>query len=130
MTSFLKHTVITSYSIHYTKLYENLNNVRDLIPDSENDKITLAVLFGEQMAKQYHYALLLLGWVAINIFFVFCFEPGFWLNLLLPGFWAHARFVHHRSGQLLDGGLKQLALFTFAFSRITSYNVCYTKLLR
>lgn len=96
----------------------NLNNVRDLIPDSENDKITLAVLFGEQMAKQYHYALLLLGWVAINIFFVFCFEPGFWLNLLLPGFWAHARFVHHRSGQLLDGGLKQLALFTFAFSVI------------
>ena len=81
--------VITSYSIHYTKLYDC----------SGSKEVSFQRLYG---------------------------DTRYYIQLSTQG--------KHRDAftltQIRGGGIDQTALLNSLISRITSYNVCYTKLLR
>ena len=83
-------SVITSYSIHYTKLYDEVVACADLNIDSAKEKASLY-----SIPKAYGSSEELIADPEIDIV----------LNLTIPA--VHAKI-----------------------NRITSYNVCYTKLLR
>ena len=97
--------VITSYSIHYTKLYDFPSLRQDLLLHSSTLLRNRATLAGNVVNASPigDATILLLG--AAAQFGIFATLIGAVLLNLLPG-------------------------FEFTIHRITSYNVCYTKLLR
>ena len=115
-------TVITSYSIHYTKLYEIIPVVTVEIPavpeDLEITKPLTAVL--SSMGVKY-----------LNLHQIRCTQfnrP----KLVRRGY----TFIHGPGVAVLETELAALELIRHTLDRniplprITSYNVCYTKLLR
>jgi len=101
----------------------NLNNMRDRIEDIKYNKKTLAVIFGSQGAKIYHYFLIngalisAITYVALNyhsdkqFLFLIAFIPLFH-NLVVV-----AKNIIHRD---LDSELKKVALSTFLFAILFS----------
>ena len=101
----------------------NLNNMRDRIEDIKHNKKTLAVKFGSQGAKIYHYILIngalisAITYVALNyhsdkqFLFLIAFIPLFH-NLIVV-----AKNIIHRD---LDKELKKVALSTFLFAILFS----------
>lgn len=101
----------------------NLNNMRDRIEDIKHNKKTLAVKFGSQGSKIYHYLLIngalisAIAYVALNYYsdkqfiFLIAFIPLFH-NLVIV-----ARNIIHRD---LDSELKKVALSTFLFAILFS----------
>ena len=101
MLSLSMHPVITSYSIHYTKLYE-----------SAMEKKTVAVVFGGQ-SSEHEVSRVSAQSVLENIN-----REKF--NVKMFGITKEGRWLEY-SGDITKIG---------SGDRITSYNVCYTKLLR
>ncbi len=101
----------------------NLNNMRDRIEDKKHNKITLAVTFGSQKAKIYHYVLIIIAFICalaytglnyINpkqFIFIIAFFP------LTHNIIVVARNIIHRE---LDSELKKVALSTFLFAVLFS----------
>lgn len=101
----------------------NLNNMRDRVEDIKHNKNTLAVKFGSQGAKIYHYALIgialisALTYVFLNysnpkqLIFLIAFIP------LVHNIVVVARNTNNRE---LDSELKKVALSTFLFAILFS----------
>lgn len=97
----------------------NLNNLRDRVSDQKVNKQTLVVKIGEQLAKRYHYYLLILAFLLALVYnflhynsskqflFIFAFIPVF--NHLLTVY-------KNKDATKLDPELKKLALSTFLFA--------------
>src|SRR5690606_2795648 len=98
----------------------NLNNMRDRLADAKANKITLAVLLGEQRVKVYHYALISIAFICAVVYFVV--KEDSWLEFL-PLLAFLPLFIHLQTVKkimaapfLLDPELKKVALSTFLFS--------------
>ncbi len=94
----------------------NLNNLRDYESDKKAHKNTLIVKMGFENGKNYHYTLLLTGFISMLVFVMFNF--GSWYHFLpLAAFvlvFVHIRKVKNTENPaLLDPELKKLALSTF-----------------
>ncbi len=100
----------------------NLNNMRDMEGDLEAGKFTLAARLGRRSARRYHYALVLVAFLAMVAYLSLTASPWpAWISLLpfLPLF-LHLRTVHHTTEpRNLDPELKKVALSTFALALIT-----------
>lgn len=97
----------------------NLNNLRDLIPDQQHGKKTMAVMLGEKRARIYHLLLIVLAMAGMLYFALGHFLLWQqWLFLLaFPLFVYHlVAFSKAKSPSELDPLLKQLALSTLALS--------------
>ena len=129
MFEYCLSVVITSYSIHYTKLYEGINTaivaagqgIGFAIP------INLARLIANQLMENGEVSR---GWLGVSIqamtpelaeSFGLDKVNGALVNRVFPGSPAAQAGVK-RGDILLSFAGKEI--------RITSYNVCYTKLLR
>ncbi len=94
----------------------NINNMRDLVPDSRAGKRTLAVKLGFDRARGYHYFLILASLFSLLLYSALTFKE---LNdlLYLPGLvplMLHLnRVMNNEQPSLLDPELKKLALNTF-----------------
>ena len=97
----------------------NLNNMRDLVNDKENNKTTIAVILGFTKAKYYHFGLLLTAIFSVvyfmskeaNTFWGFVFVP-----VLSPLFLHAIRILRTSENKELDSELKPVALTTFFLS--------------
>ena len=97
----------------------NLNNMRDLEPDSWAGKKTLAVILGASRARTYHYLLIILSFLCMLAFNSYHADNYVqWLNLL-----AYIPLAVHllKIGRVsdpsqLDPELKKIALSTFLLS--------------
>lgn len=97
----------------------NLNNMRDLVNDKENNKTTIAVILGFTKAKYYHFGLLLTAIFSVvyfmskeaNTFWGFVFVP-----VLFPLFLHAIRILRTSENKELDSELKPVALTTFFLS--------------
>ena len=107
ITANLMNIVITSYSIHYTKLYDEFC-IEDIIFDS---RVLLKCMFG---CSNYGY-----GHTCPS-------RTG----SLSP--WEYERvFKNYKKGIIIHSIDKKVSQdVSYEIDRITSYNVCYTKLLR
>ena len=111
--------VITSYSIHYTKLYELafLLYFRDWRP----------LIAAAGLIAVHH---LLFSYLQAANTGIIVFNSGNGIGLVL----LHAVFVVFEAGVLVYMAIKlrseAVEIAEVAEIRITSYNVCYTKLLR
>ena len=127
--------VITSYSIHYTKLYEDA--LLTLVPLGIITYVLLKLF--SQTFKKYTLGNLILSFSFIIIWAIVLWKvfreftaaetevPATWfgiLNSLFIIIFAPVFSKWWESKYNLSGPFK------FAVGRITSYNVCYTKLLR
>lgn len=97
----------------------NLNNMRDVVSDTNASKRTLVVMQGINFAKKYHFILLLLSLLfAITYSFIHYHSVKQFLFLLayIP-LTKHLIFVaRNKKSHLLDSQLKVVALSTFLFS--------------
>lgn len=94
----------------------NLNNLRDYKSDKKAHKNTLIVKMGFENGKNYHYILLLTGFISMLVFIMLNFES--WHHFLplaafVPVFVHIRKVVNTQSPALLDPELKKLALSTF-----------------
>ncbi len=97
----------------------NLNNMRDLVNDKENNKTTIAVILGFTKAKYYHFGLLLTAIFSVvyfmskeaNTFWGFVFVP-----VLFPLFLHAIRILRTSENKELESELKPVALTTFFLS--------------
>ena len=97
----------------------NLNNMRDRISDAKAGKITLVVKMGGELAKKYHTALIVLGWLTAFVFELINFKTPlqFLFVLSAPLFWKNVLAVWKiNDPKDFDPLLKQLAIATFIFS--------------
>lgn len=97
----------------------NLNNLRDYETDKAVGKNTIVVKLGIKKAKQYHYALLILGMLT-SIIYALIFANNI-LNLLygivfLPLLINIKTVQQNKEPSKLDGELKKVALSTFLFA--------------
>ena len=95
----------------------NVNNIRDMKTDAEN-RVTVAIRLGEQMAKIYQTVLIVLGWAAM---IAFCclriFDPWHYMFVItLPLYVIHLAGVWKRHDKELDPMLPLLVMSTFAFA--------------
>ena len=106
----------------------NLNNLRDVVSDKKHGKITLVVKMGFGNGKKYHYALLLLSFISMLIFYLLTFQGYFKLIFLaayIPIF-IHLKKVYKTKLPVeLDTELKKLALSTFLLSLLFYIAVNY-----
>ena len=114
--------VITSYSIHYTKLYDlqrAVSRVREL-----GKKAGVALNPSTSLSA--------IEWVLtdIDLVLLMTVNPGFGGQAYLPSMTGKIELLRSQLDRTglsvdieVDGGIKE-------DNRITSYNVCYTKLLR
>ncbi len=97
----------------------NLNNMRDRIPDARANKNTLAVYLGEKKAKIYHISLILIGFLAVLLYFLIS-KDWFWAGIscivFIPFALHSSTVIKNESPALLDPELKKVALTTFFFS--------------
>ncbi|MBD81617.1 MAG: 1,4-dihydroxy-2-naphthoate octaprenyltransferase [Crocinitomicaceae bacterium] len=101
----------------------NLNNLRDIVNDKENNKITVAVRLGSNRARYYHLVLLSLAWLAQIAYVLIKGNSSWaWLFLLsLPLFYLNGKkALLHSDPKELIPSLKQLALGTFLFTLLYS----------
>ena len=99
--------VITSYSIHYTKLYETSLYTEYAMPSSSSPSVILLSRPKEKSVLS----------VIIN-------------TLLKPSLLRYDAIFAEDSASVTILVFLILKVETYNLSRITSYNVCYTKLLR
>ena len=103
-------SVITSYSIHYTKLYDRSSNYRIRIPSNAE----LEALYADMLKES-------LRITSYNV----CYT-----KLLRERLLRYSQTDLLRSySALVEKHFRELHKVT-DYARITSYNVCYTKLLR
>ena len=96
----------------------NLNNMRDRESDQKANKITLAVKLGENKAKKYHFALIL---ISLALSFVYILENSSYINwFILIAFiplLLHLKVVkNNKIPKNLDPELKKVALSTVLFA--------------
>ena len=99
----------------------NLNNLRDIENDAIHGKNTVVVKFGKSWGKNYHYLLIIVGWVMFIWFLIYSSSEliNYLPLVLLPVFIANLNAVkrHNDPKELIDK-LKQLALGTFGFAML------------
>ena len=104
----------------------NLNNLRDIDNDRENNKITIAVRLGNNRARYYHLLLLVLAWFC-HILYVISIGDSIWewlFVLSIPLFILNVRkALTHKDPKELIPSLKQLALGTFIFTTLYALGV-------
>lgn len=94
----------------------NINNIRDIKNDKENNKITLAVKLGRDKARIYHIILVLVAFETLTQYVSRNIEPLWFLlaNILLwfPLFMSYFRLMANKEGQelLLNRELKAFSL--------------------
>jgi len=102
----------------------NMNNMRDVENDALMNKNTLVVKMGFQKAKHYHFWLVLLAVVAINIYAIKVFTNWYQFIYIL-GFVPLLKNISVVTKtsvpRLLDPELKRLALATFLISLLLSF---------
>lgn len=97
----------------------NLNNMRDIEPDANAGKITLAVKLGLQKAKKYH-LVLIIGAMLLSVIFsiLYYVEPYNFLYLIafIPLIIHVKKIKVAKTADDFDKQLKVLALSTFLFA--------------
>lgn len=97
----------------------NLNNLRDIINDRAMKKRTIPVLIGEELARYYHYILILMPMCLLLLYSLLTFQFG-WKILYIIGFIPlifHLLFIkRNQSPKGYDSQLKVVALSTFFIS--------------
>lgn len=94
----------------------NINNIRDIDNDKENNKITLAVKLGRENAKTYQLLLMLMA-AASMFFYLYLKNIPFWFYILpaimgIPIIISFIRIMKNKPGEepLLNRELKALSL--------------------
>ena len=138
----INQTVITSYSIHYTKLYEIQQVLHktwpDLLPLLEKQERPIAVANrpaqmcpGCGHRSAFHAIKNALTDEDITVADIGCHTLGFMepynMGQILMSMGASPAIA---SGLALGNKSRRVVAFIGDSTRITSYNVCYTKLLR
>ena len=129
----IKPFVITSYSIHYTKLYDligvfMLDIIKINFPQSNH---TLNGFKKKLVSKGF------IGSFLLGVLFAtaFCpFSAVLYFGMIIPLALKQGDFLVIPSVFAIATGLPvilfSILLVKSVYNRITSYNVCYTKLLR
>jgi len=97
----------------------NLNNMRDRESDLKSNKRTFVVKIGIEMAKYYHYYLLVASFLFSLIFSTITFKSPYQFLFLFAFIPIGKHFVtvfNNGNSKYLDPELKKLALSTFLFS--------------
>ena len=97
----------------------NLNNMRDRESDLKSNKRTLVVKIGNEMAKYYHYYLLITALLFSILFSTITYKSPFQFLFLIAFIPIGKHFVlvfKNKAPKNLDPELKKLALSTFLFS--------------
>ena len=112
----------------------NLNNMRDVLSDTQSGKNTLVVQMGLPKAKLYHYFLVISSMILVFIFAVlndistdglFNFDQYFFLIAFVP-LVLHLQRVHqNQDSRTLDPELKIVALSTFSLALLLSLGLIY-----
>ena len=114
------NTFLPAFSIGFlSAAVLNLNNMRDRESDILSNKNTLVVKMGAEKAKQYHYSLLILAFVAALVYVVSDYHSPNQLLFLIafvPIALHFVRVVKNKEAGKLDPELKVVALSTFLFS--------------
>lgn len=97
----------------------NLNNMRDILPDTMAGKRTIPVQIGFKNAKQYHLFLLVSGLLSACLCFI-CLEKYWQMVFLLPSgilfyFQLIRPIMAASASDNLDGYLKKMAVGTLLF---------------
>jgi 1,4-dihydroxy-2-naphthoate octaprenyltransferase len=97
----------------------NLNNMRDSVSDEKSGKNTIVVKIGGQLAKYYHYYLLIASFLFASLYTLLYYKSWHQFLFLL----AYIPIVKHflvvyrnKRPILLDPELKKLAISTFLFA--------------
>jgi 1,4-dihydroxy-2-naphthoate octaprenyltransferase len=97
----------------------NLNNMRDSVSDAKSGKNTIVVKIGVELAKYYHYYLLIASFLFASLYTLLYYKSWHQFLFLL----AYIPIVKHflvvyrnKRAILLDPELKKLALSTFLFA--------------
>lgn len=99
----------------------NLNNMRDSKPDSEVNKVTMAVLLGPKLSKVYHTFLLLIAVLSMVYFVKMDTRPSYLFMIAVLPMMIHLRRVlGYSDPKEFDPELKRLALCTFLFAILFS----------
>jgi 1,4-dihydroxy-2-naphthoate octaprenyltransferase len=96
----------------------NLNNMRDLVNDKISGKNTLVVKIGAELAKYYHYVLIIASFLFALLYTVIKFQSPFQFIFMIAyiPLIKHLIFVVKNTHEAdLDGELKKVALSTFLF---------------
>lgn len=98
----------------------NLNNMRDMETDKDNNKMTLALALGNNNVKLYHSLLIILAGVSAIAFIVVNGNQLYWYCLLAFFPLLHNLKLVHKTQELstLDPELKKVALSTFLFAML------------
>ena len=93
----------------------NLNNMRDFESDKKSNKITLAIRFGKQNMKIYHYTLIVLAIVISGLFGILYFTSIrnlIFMIMYVPLIMHLVKVKNTKDLKLLDPELKKVALTT------------------
>lgn len=99
----------------------NLNNMRDIVNDTDFQKKTLVVRMGLANAKKYHGVLILSAFVFMSVYALLSCVGfyGYLYLLTLPFFIVHLNYILKNEGKDLDKHMKVISLFTIAFSLLS-----------
>jgi 1,4-dihydroxy-2-naphthoate octaprenyltransferase len=112
----------------------NLNNMRDILSDTQSKKNTLVVQMGLPKAKLYHYFLVISAMVLVLIFAIlndfitdgqFNFDQYFFLLVYVPLVLHLKRVYQNQDSRTLDPELKKVALSTFFLALLLSLGLIY-----
>lgn len=112
----------------------NLNNMRDVLSDTQSGKNTLVVQLGLPKAKIYHYFLVISAMVLVLLFAifndfstdgVFNFDQYFFVVVYIPLIAHLKRVYHNQDSRTLDPELKKVALSTFFLALLLSLGLIY-----
>lgn len=97
----------------------NLNNMRDSVSDEKSGKNTIVVKIGVELAKYYHYYLLIASFLFASLYTLLYFKSWHQFLFLLAYIPIGKHFLvvyRNKRPILLDPELKKLALSTFLFA--------------
>ena len=112
----------------------NLNNMRDVLSDSQSGKNTLVVQMGSSKAKMYHYFLVISAMLLVLIFAIlndfttdgqFNFDQYFFVIVFVPLVLHLKRVYQNQDARTLDPELKVVALSTFFLAILLSLGLIY-----
>lgn len=112
----------------------NLNNMRDVLSDTQAGKNTLVVQMGLPKAKRYHYFLVISAMVLVLVFSVlndfmtddlFNFDQYFFVIVYVPLVLHLKRVYQNQDSRSLDPELKKVALSTFFLALLLSLGLIY-----
>ncbi len=112
----------------------NLNNMRDVLSDTQSGKNTLVVQMGLPKAKRYHYFLVISSMLLVLVFAVvndfstdglFNFDQYFFLIVYIPLALHLKRVYQNQDSRTLDPELKIVALSTFFLAVLLSLGFIY-----